>query len=336
MKNWKKLLVVGVIVTSSQATASPFGNFGGNNFGGNKLGGSGFGSGCNDWPEWTPMYWMEKMMSSDKDCNSAYYPRSSAVPYGGYGAPSPYNTAYASPYGGAQGAHGQYGQQRYPANRYPANAYNGYSAYGNPYANSYANRGYAGSANSMPMMNRGMGGSPSYGRGSSGFPGFSQGLGQGFGQGFSPFSGRSGGFPSMSSFGGSGFNPFSSMGGGMSPMGFGSPMSPMGLGSPMSPMGFGSPMSPMGFRLSYEPNGFRITYESNGFRITYESDGTWFSYESNGFRVPMSSMSPMGFGSPMSSMNPMGGGFGSGSSSPFGMKKMNPFSGGGMGSPFSF
>ena len=66
---------------------------------------------CNDWPVWTPMYWMEEM--SNAWDNNNYY--DNYYPYGGYGygmppipyyggAPMPYgNTApqYGAPYYGA-------------------------------------------------------------------------------------------------------------------------------------------------------------------------------------------------------------------------------------------
>ena len=46
---------------------------------------------CNDWPEWTPMYWMEEM-SNEFDDDDDYYR------YGGYGAPMPYGPP-PMPYG---------------------------------------------------------------------------------------------------------------------------------------------------------------------------------------------------------------------------------------------
>jgi hypothetical protein len=70
---------------------------------------------CNDWPEWTPMYWMEEMMDEFDDDDDEYYR------YGGYGygpyAPAPYAQA---PYGyGAQFA-GPYGQPPVPYASIPA------------------------------------------------------------------------------------------------------------------------------------------------------------------------------------------------------------------------
>lgn len=57
---------------------------------------------CNDWPEWTPMYWMEEM-SNEFDDNNDYYggPYGAPMPYGGpgpYGGPAPYGAPM--PYGG--------------------------------------------------------------------------------------------------------------------------------------------------------------------------------------------------------------------------------------------
>jgi len=53
---------------------------------------------CNDWPEWTPMYWMEEM-SDEWDNNDDDYYR-----YGGmgpYGMPGGYGMPYGGmPYGG--------------------------------------------------------------------------------------------------------------------------------------------------------------------------------------------------------------------------------------------
>ena len=41
----------------------------------------------NDWPEWTPMYWMEEF-ADDLDDDNGYYPPPWA--YGGYPPPPPY------------------------------------------------------------------------------------------------------------------------------------------------------------------------------------------------------------------------------------------------------
>lgn len=69
---------------------------------------------CNDWPEWTPMYWMEEM-SNEFDNNNDYYgygaPYGGPMPYGPapYGAPMPYGGP--GPYGAPMpyGGPGPYG-----------------------------------------------------------------------------------------------------------------------------------------------------------------------------------------------------------------------------------
>ncbi len=60
---------------------------------------------CNDWPEWTPMYWMEEF-SNEMDNDNYGYGGGYGAPYG-YGAPMPYGmppASYGAPmpyYGGA-------------------------------------------------------------------------------------------------------------------------------------------------------------------------------------------------------------------------------------------
>ena len=58
---------------------------------------------CNDWPEWTPMYWMEEM-SNEWDDDDDYY--GYGMPYGGYGMPY---GGYGMPYGGYGMPYGGYG-----------------------------------------------------------------------------------------------------------------------------------------------------------------------------------------------------------------------------------
>ena len=54
---------------------------------------------CNDWPEWTPMYWMEEM-SNEFDDDDDYY-RYGGGPWGApYGGPMPYGPPMGAPYGG--------------------------------------------------------------------------------------------------------------------------------------------------------------------------------------------------------------------------------------------
>jgi hypothetical protein len=52
----------------------------------------------NDWPEWTPMYWMEEMMDEFDNNDDDYYRYG---PYGyspyGYGAPAPFAAPYGQP-----------------------------------------------------------------------------------------------------------------------------------------------------------------------------------------------------------------------------------------------
>jgi opacity protein-like surface antigen len=56
-------------------------------------GNDGWGRGYNDWPVFTPMYWMEEMADSwDDDYYDGYY----GGPYGGYGP----GYGYGAPYGG--------------------------------------------------------------------------------------------------------------------------------------------------------------------------------------------------------------------------------------------
>lgn len=187
----------------------------------NRFGGFGNSNGdCNDWPDWTPMYWMEEMSGSDDNCDAAKY----GGAYGGYA--NPYQS-YQTPYAYGAGSAGAY-------NPYLANPYAGRglpSAYGvSPYAAQAGvyPQGRAGSAYGA----RNYRSSPFGSRGLTGFPSFG---GNNFANPFSSFSGAGSPF---SSFGGG--SPWSSFG---SPMGFGGMpgMSPM---SPFSPMGgFGSPMA---------------------------------------------------------------------------------------------
>lgn len=194
---------------------NPWGNFGG--FGNSN------GNNCSDWPEWTPMYWMEEMSGSNNCYPNAYG--------GGYANKYPYQSPYAYP-------SSAYGTP--PPNPYLANnqAYNPYAAGGMPPA--YGYNPYMANMRGNPQANHFNGSrkstfSPLGNRGLTSFPRFG---GSGLTNPFSSFSGAS--------------SPFSSFGGGSPWSSFGSPMSPMGFGggmpgmTPFSPMGgFGSPMSPM-------------------------------------------------------------------------------------------
>ena len=109
----KKLMLIATLFMASflvtPAThASDF--FGGNN-GEWKMGPNGPYYDESDWPEWTPMYWMEEFMDSWDDnnwggSNNNYggYNGGYGMPNNGYGmSPYGYNQApygYAPPYGG--------------------------------------------------------------------------------------------------------------------------------------------------------------------------------------------------------------------------------------------
>jgi hypothetical protein len=75
---------------------------------------------CNDWPEWTPMYWMEEFSDEfDNNDNDWYrYGGGGYAPYGGrmmgapWGGPMPYGPPpmpYGGPYGGPMGGGAPYG-----------------------------------------------------------------------------------------------------------------------------------------------------------------------------------------------------------------------------------
>jgi hypothetical protein len=90
MINYIKALFVGLMLMFSYSANADF-------FGGNDC--PPWVYDCNDWPEWTPMYWMEEM-SDEFDDNNDYYGYGGPGPYGGgmpYGAPMPYGGP--APYG---------------------------------------------------------------------------------------------------------------------------------------------------------------------------------------------------------------------------------------------
>ncbi len=81
---------------------------------------------CNDWPEWTPMYWMEEF-SDEFDDDDDYYRYGGApwgrpmpygpppMPYGGpmggpMGGPAPYGAPYGAPAPRPYGAPAPYGR----------------------------------------------------------------------------------------------------------------------------------------------------------------------------------------------------------------------------------
>jgi hypothetical protein len=91
-------------------------------WGGDRWGGYGY----NDWPVWTPMYWMEEMSDSwDDDYYDGYY---GGGPWGG----GPWG---GGPWGGPYGGPGYYGAP-YGGGYYGAPYGGGY--YGAPYGGGYA------------------------------------------------------------------------------------------------------------------------------------------------------------------------------------------------------
>ena len=205
----RTLSLSALLLSTSMVDAK--GWFGGNNspWGGSSFFGNNNGYDDNDWPEWTPMYWMEEFFNNNDDDRypRSYAPSPYAQPYGGR-FPNAYQNPYQSP------AHStRYVPAPYRGGQYaPRQRFQSYGAM--PRQRAYGSRsGFGGS----PFSNRGMTSFPSMG-----------------GSNFSsPFSSMGGGSP-WSSFGGS--SPLS-MGGFGSPMGMGG--MPGGFGSPMSPMSMG-------------------------------------------------------------------------------------------------
>ena len=93
----KKILSIstGALLLAASLSASAW-------WGGDRWGGYGY----NDWPVWTPMYWMEEMSDVwDDDYYDGYYGGPWGGPYGG-----PWGGGYGAPYGGYYGApYGGYG-----------------------------------------------------------------------------------------------------------------------------------------------------------------------------------------------------------------------------------
>jgi len=118
MKKLTIALLLALFATTAQA------DFFGGNDGEWKMGPYGPYWDESDWPEWTPMYWMEEFFDSWDDDDDDYY----GGGYGGYGMPPGYGYPMM-PYGGGYG--GGYGYPpmpyggAYPA--YPAAPY-GYQA----------------------------------------------------------------------------------------------------------------------------------------------------------------------------------------------------------------
>lgn len=117
----KKILSIstGALLLAASLSASAW-------WGGDRWGGYGY----NDWPVWTPMYWMEEMSDSwDNDYYDGYYGGPYGGPWGGgygapyggyYGAPyGGYGAPYGAPYGGYGAPYGGYAPA-YPAAPVPA------------------------------------------------------------------------------------------------------------------------------------------------------------------------------------------------------------------------
>ncbi len=103
----KKVSLLAVLASALVASGSASADWFGDRWGG--------GNGYNDWPTWTPMYWMEEMTDS-MDSNGFGGRNNNYAPYGygapvapyGYGAPAPYGYgAPVAPYG--YGAPAPYG-----------------------------------------------------------------------------------------------------------------------------------------------------------------------------------------------------------------------------------
>ena len=96
----KKLLIVLTLIMASMSitTAASASDWFGSNNGKWKMGPNGPYWDQSDWPEWTPMYWMQEFFDSWDNNNNDYYGYGGGygVPYGGYGG---YGTPYANPYG---------------------------------------------------------------------------------------------------------------------------------------------------------------------------------------------------------------------------------------------
>ncbi len=79
----KKLLIALLLASASTTASANFDFFGGNSGGEWKMGPNGpYWEEGSDWPEWTPMYWMEEFMDNmDSDNGSGNF--SSMMPFGG-------------------------------------------------------------------------------------------------------------------------------------------------------------------------------------------------------------------------------------------------------------
>ncbi len=98
----KKLLIALALATATTTASANFDFFGGDDDGEWKMGPYGpYWEEGSDWPEWTPMYWMEEFMDSWDDDDDYNY--GGMMPFGnsnnGYGYPQP-----PMPYGAYQQA----------------------------------------------------------------------------------------------------------------------------------------------------------------------------------------------------------------------------------------
>ena len=155
---FKSMLVLSLLGAVSTSNANGF--FGNNNSGfGNFFGGN--NNNCNNWPIFTPMYWMEEMTSSFGNSNNGIFGNSNCNNgYSGYRF-----NPYQSPYGAPQYLANPYGQQAY-AYRPPANSY-------------YPQNSYRPTSNFSPFGNSGFGSNPfsSFNGSSSPFSSFGSPMG---------------------------------------------------------------------------------------------------------------------------------------------------------------
>jgi len=122
----KKILLALLLATAATgAQASDW--FGGGNNGEWKMGPNGPYWDESDWPEWTPMYWMEEFMDSFDDDDDWGGNR---FGFGGYNYGSPYGGGYGqAPYGYGAAPMAPYG---YAAPAVPAVPAAPYGNYGYP------------------------------------------------------------------------------------------------------------------------------------------------------------------------------------------------------------
>lgn len=80
----KKLLIALALATATTTASANFDFFNNDNDGEWKMGPYGpYWDEGNDWPEWTPMYWMQEFMDAWDDNDNNYY-GGAMMPYGAY------------------------------------------------------------------------------------------------------------------------------------------------------------------------------------------------------------------------------------------------------------